>query len=295
VRNTAINIAVLSSLFLLPGICSGKEWRGITPLVSTRLDVERILGKPVTDKDVYDTPDGRAVITYSDGRRCEEGLPGLGNIPRDTVVEISLSFKNPVKLSALLLPGREYIQTRAVHTPHVYYSDKVEGVQFSTDEDVVWGISYVGSAADQQTFSCGEYQYAAPVPADPDPLRIEQYPLDTFGKIDFEGVEARLDNFMIQLAMENEHRLEYRGYIIVYAGKTAHPGEAKAMAECAKKYLVKKRNADPNTIVAVDGGYQEEFTVELYIFPVSSYPPKLLPTVSPRKVSLLKDKINPCG
>jgi len=103
-RKFAITLTFLGCLVLTPQICAGKTWRGITPLISTRLVVERILGKPVLDKNVYDTPEGRAIIHYSDGKACEEGLPGLGNIPRDTVVEISLSLAQQPKSLMCLLP-----------------------------------------------------------------------------------------------------------------------------------------------------------------------------------------------
>jgi hypothetical protein len=141
------------------------------------------------DSDVYDAPDGRAIISYSNGSPCEEGVPGIGKIPRDTVVEIYVSLTKLVKLSDLLVPGKEYSRIQAVHTPTVYYVDKQEG---------------------------------------------------------------------------------------------------------AKNYLVKVRQADPETIVAVDGGYQEEFTVQLYIYPINAYPPVLLPTVSPKKVQILKGRFKPC-
>jgi hypothetical protein len=70
--------------------------------------------------------------------------------------------------------------------------------------------------------------------------------------------------------------------------------EAGTMAECSKSYLVSVRKADPNTIITADGGYRDEFTVELYIIPNDAYPPLLMPTVSPRKVEILPGALTPC-
>lgn len=289
-------LGVACALMLLPQDAAAKPWHGIIPLRSTRADVERILGKPVLNRDVYDAPDGRAIISYSKGLPCEEGVPGLGNIPGDTVVEIYLSLTGSEKLSDLLVPEREYTRIQAaVHTPTIYYVDKQEGVQYTVQDGMVVSIGYVGSTEDEKKFSCGEYKYAAPLPANPNPMRVEQYPYDSYGKIRFEDAQARLDNFVIQLLQSNEKSRNYRGFIIVYAGRSAHAHEAQKVADCSKNYLVKVRQADPETIVAVDGGYQEEFTVQLYIYPIDAYPPMLLPTVSPKKVQMVKGRFKPCS
>jgi hypothetical protein len=288
-------LVVAGALILLPGDATAKPWHGIVPLHSTRADVERILGKPVVDRDVYDAPDGRAIISYSKGLPCEEGVPGLGNIPGDTVVEIYLSLTRFEKLSDRLAPGREYTQIQAVHTPTLYYVDRQEGVRYTVQDGMVVSISYGGSTEDEKKFSCGEYKYAAPLPENPDPRRIEQYPYDSYGKIRFEDAKARLDNFVIQLLQSNEKSRDYRGFIIVYAGRSAHAHEAQTVANCSKNYLVKVRQADPETIVAVDGGYQDKFTVELYIYPIKAYPPMLLPTVSPKKVHIVKGRCKSCS
>jgi len=281
-------IIVFGWLALIPHVSYGKTWRGITPLISTRSEVEKLLGKPNVDNNTFDVPEGRAIINYSDGKRCEEGVPGFGNIPRDTVVEIYLSFKKETKLAELLVAGQDYVQTQAVHTPHVYYTNKAEGIRFASLDGIVLDMTYFGTAADQAAFSCGEYKYAAPIPSNPDPVRVEQYPFDSFGNIQLEDAKARLDNFVIQLLQLNAVNRQYRAFIIVYGGKSAYAREPEQAAECYKNYLVKTREADSETIVAVAGGYQDEFQVELYIIPINSYPPVLMPTVSPKKIKTLQ-------
>jgi len=105
-------VIVFGWLALIPHVSYGKTWRGITPLISTRSEVEKLLGKPNVDNNTFDVPEGRAIINYSDGKRCEEGVPGFGNIPRDTVVEIYLSFKKETKLAELLVAGQDYVQPK---------------------------------------------------------------------------------------------------------------------------------------------------------------------------------------
>src|SRR5438105_4044811 len=119
-----LSSGIFTLLLLLvtsPFTSIAKPWREIIPLRSTRADVERILGKPVMDRDVYDSTDGRAIISYSAGNPCEEGVPGIGNIPRDTVIEIYITLKDYLPVSDVLVSPKDYAQVHAVHTMHIYY------------------------------------------------------------------------------------------------------------------------------------------------------------------------------
>lgn len=166
-------------------------------------------------------------------------------------------------------------------------------MRYDTLDGSVLDITYVASEADDKKLRCGEYKYAAPVPAGAK-NKFEQVPYDSYGRIPFEDAEARLDTFMVQLQSMNEESVHYRGFILVYAGRSSVATEAGTIAECSKNYLISVRKADPNEVIAADGGYRDEFTVELYIIPNDAYPPLLMPTVSPRKVEILPGALTPC-
>jgi hypothetical protein len=280
-------------LVLTPKCASAKAWRGIVPLHSTRADVERILGPPNVEDSGYDIEDERATITYA-SRRCEADLPGGWNVPSNTVVEILVSLDREITLADLTVQANTMEPIYAVHTSQINYLNAEEGIRYTTVDGLVRAITYIGSAEDEKKFSCGQYKYAAPVPDGAKLNRFEQYPFDSYGKIPFEDAKARLDTFVIQLLETNKEKPNSRGFILVYAGQSAHDAEAKAFADCAKNYLIKVRGADPDSIVAVDGGYQNEFKVELYIMPNDAYPPMIKPTVSPKKVQILEGEFDPC-
>lgn len=264
------------------------------PLHSTRADVENLLGPHVDEATGYDIDGESAAITYGSGR-CEENLPGGWNVPPNVVTEIRVSSNSDRTLADVLTPGRTLEQIYAVHTARIHYLDAEEGVRYTTVDGYVRAITYVGSAEDEKKFSCGPYKYAAPVPEGAKLTRFEQYPFDSYGRIPFEDATARLDIFVIQLRETIKARPNSRGFILVYAGQSAHNAEARTIADCAKNYLVKVRGATPDSIVAVDGGYQNEFRVELYILPDDAYPPMLKPTVSPKNVEILTGDFNPCS
>lgn len=294
VRFSASGFIIGCLLLLTPRIVAGKEWRGIVPLRSTSADVERILGPANAGESSYDIDDAHVVFTYS-AQGCQEGLPGGWKVPADTVVSISVASTREIKLADVLLPGKSYDQFYRVHTPQlVDYVDTQQGIRYTAVEDSVQTITYFGSEADEKKLRCGEYKYAGPVPPGAK-NRFEQVPYDSYGRIPFEDAAARLDNFALQLQHLNEGKPHYRGFIIVYAGRSAHASEAGAIAACSRNYLVSVRKFDPDTVIAADGGYRDELLVELFIMPNDAYPPLLMPTVSPGKIEVLPGTINPCS
>jgi len=291
-RKINVGFVCVATLLLTARVTQAKEWRGVVPLHSSRADAERLFGQSRSDYWQYDFEEERAHITYADGQ-CEEGLPGGWNVPKDTVIEIYTVPKKDLKLSDVLTPGKDYRQIRAAHTQHIYYVDAEEGVRYTVMGGMVQSISYIPSAKDN-SLSCGEYKYASPVEDGAKLASVEQYPLDTYGDISFEDAKARLDNFVIELQMLRAEDPKWRGYIVLYAGRRAYPGEAQFRSDCAKNYLVKVRGMDVDSLIAADGGFREELRVELYLSPNDVYPPLLMPTVSPKKVEILPGKLRGC-
>jgi hypothetical protein len=288
-------VAILAGVVLLtPRNADGKAWKGIVPLHSTRADVQRLLGPPRGEDSEYESDGGRVAMSYS-AQGCQEGLPGGWKVPADTVVSITVLSTKETKLDDVLVSGKNYDHVYTVDTPNVVdYVDVDEGVRYRAIDTVVQSITYFGSEADNRKLRCGEYKYAGPVPSGAK-NKFEQVPYDSYGKMPFKDAEARLDNFMVELENLNEERPHYHGFIIVYAGRSAYAAEANTMAECSKNYLVSVRKADPQTVAAADGGYRDEFIVELYIMPNDAYPPLLMPTVSPRNVEILPGGLTPCS
>jgi hypothetical protein len=243
---------------------------------------------------VYDLPEERAIIHFSSGEPCEEGLPEGWKVPKDTVTEIFIMPGRLPKLSEVLTPGKEYRQSRAAHTPTLYYVDSEEGLTFTVAHGFVQSISY-GPSAKDSGLSCGEYKYAAPVPAGAKLNSVEHYPFDRFGNIRFYDAQARLDNFVIQLFALKEKEPQWRGYIVVYAGRRSYIGEAQYKANCFKNYLVRVRKMDPASLFAADGGFREEMEVNLYLSRSDYYPPLLTPSVSPKKVKLIRRRLRTCA
>jgi hypothetical protein len=279
-------------LALAAGDATAREYRGIVPLQSTRADVERLIGRP-NEEHGYVFDGERVLITYSERKGCEEGLPRGWNVSTDTVLEVAVFFDAEITLGDVLIRGRAFDEIRAVRTQHVFYVDNQEGVRYKTLGGFVEATTYFGSEADDKKLRCAEPRYAAAITADAK-NKFEQIPFDSFGKIPFEDAAARLDLFESQLSELNKKESNYRGFIVVYGGRFAYEREAKLFAECSRNYLVTNRQVAEDTLVAVDGGHRDEFVVELFILPNDAYPPRLLPTLGPRRVEILEGDAKAC-
>ncbi len=124
---------------------------------------------------------------------------------------------------------------------------------------------------------------------------VAQMPFESFGNIRSDEAHARLDNYVIQLFDLKEKDPSWRGYIIVYAGRRSYRGEAQFKANCYKNYLVRVRKMDPASLFVVDGGFRDEFGVDLFYGLADYYPPILLPTVSPKKAQVINRRLKSCS
>src|SRR4029078_4108862 len=100
-------------------------------------------------------------------------------------------------------------------------------------------------------------------------------------------IETRLilDNFAKQL---NTQRA-LGGYLIAYAGKEACRNEAKSRLLEAKRYLKEKHNIDSPQVSFVDGGFQANWVVQIWIGFRQNKPPEKEPTLNKNQVKIIKN------
>jgi hypothetical protein len=116
---------------------------------------------------------------------------------------------------------------------------------------------------------------------------------DEFGDINCEDEMARLDNFAVQL--QNDPAA--RGVMIFYGGRRFRgrlpkQGEAAARAARMKPYLVERRGISSERVIVIDGGYREEFHVDLWVIPADTKPPEPSSTIPAKDIKFQKGKAN---
>jgi hypothetical protein len=254
------------------------SWRGIIPLHSTRADVEKILGPPRPeskgiDASTYNTESERVFILYSTGP-CDVKPSNGWNAPRGTVIEVSVEPNTKPNLSDLKLdlskydkrPDGDYLDSTS-------YVDEENGISITvnTAGGVVTSIDYWPTSKENylrcSTSTENAYQISG----------FSPHKFAEYSNISLAGERKRLDRFARLL----QHFPSTQGHIIAYGGKLAHAGEAQRLASRARSYLVNRRGVNPARLVTVDGGYKEQWTVELYMVPPGVTPPAPTPTVAP--------------
>lgn len=163
-KNFTIRFIYLFTLLLLFAIIiHAEQYRGITPLKSTRADVERLFGKPSPDNklDFYVTYkfENESVsinyVTDYDINMCKgSGWMCHCGIPKDTVLEIDVSPKIKTKFSALKIEKSKLDKSVLPEDTNIsYYRDYEAGIAYwvMEKEDIVSSIRYLRSAKE-----CGE-------------------------------------------------------------------------------------------------------------------------------------------
>jgi hypothetical protein len=256
------------------------------PLQSTRRDVENLLGAPEIRGGSSYNPDGQYIyIEYSDGP-CEKGWPYGWNVENDTVISIWVSAKESVLLSDLKIDESKYQKYTEGHIQNrIHYVNYEEGLDILVDDTtmaVVKGFYYMPTSADEK-LRCPDAKNRLPA---------GRKQADSFGKFDAYGdlkpthERYRLDSAASYAVSVTDLEI----YIIAYAGREAHPGEAETRASCARDYLIKEHKISAERIRAIDGGYRERREVEIYVEPKDGDIPLARPSLRPSKVKIVKQK-----
>lgn len=253
--------AFICSFVLSAGFLQERGWRGIVPLRSTRRDVERLVGPPMTPGGItYDLKTERVNVGYSVGG-CEKGEEW--NVPPGTVVMVRVYPQTKVMLSDLQIDLNTLKKFVDPHIEESIFVNEEAGISIrTTSGGEVVSLQYFPQAKDSH-LRCT----AVPQPGD-----VRKF--DEYSNLPFSDEKARLDNFAIYL-QKNEPT--FKGYIIVYAGQRVRSGTAQVRAKRARDYLINERRIEAPRIVTIDGGCREKFQVELYALPSSMSPPSPTP------------------
>jgi len=141
-------IASTALLLIFTSTSQAKSWRGITPLKSTRADVERLLGKP-NNLGRYQFENERASIHYAE-TGCDRPSDCTCLVPKDTVLHVFVTIEVEMKFSALKIDKAKYEKRRDRHLlTFVSYSNADEGVVYIVADDEVTDTQAKKDIADQ--------------------------------------------------------------------------------------------------------------------------------------------------
>ena len=102
------------------------SWRGLLPLKSSKLDVEKLLGptKNVLGLNEYETENEFIHVTYAKGN-CHRSDFGW-KVPTDTILNITVIPRGTVLLSELGLDLSKFSKIESVHPANVFYYENLK-------------------------------------------------------------------------------------------------------------------------------------------------------------------------
>jgi len=249
---STLSVATYVCCFLATlGFLQEQGWRGIVPLHSTREDVERLVGPPMSNGITYDLRNERVTIGYSEGN-CEHGAEW--NIPPGRVTNIRVYLQTKVKLSDLLLDLSAFEKfDNARNRGSISYVSKERGISVSTDsKDEVFLMEYFPKASET-------HLRCSTIPRSLNNEELQYYKFDEYSNLSLDDENARLDNFAIRLQREQKSM----AYILGYGRQTEVSGRTRR----AKNYLVKKWQIPRDRIEVRIGGNAKNVRFELYLVP----------------------------
>lgn len=263
-----------------------KGWRGLVPLHATRRDVEGLLGASKLPGGSTYEPDNQYIyVEYSDGP-CEKGWPYGWNVEKDTVTSIWVTARDDVFLADLKIDLTKYQKSTEGHIQNrVHYVNYEEGISMLVDDTttpIVKGFYYMPTTSDEK-LRCPDAKNRLPA---------GRKQADSFGKFDEYGdlkpthERYRLDSTASYAVSVTDSEI----YIIAYAGREAHPGEAETRASCARDYLINEHKISGERIRSIDGGYRYQRAVEIYVEPKDGDIPLARPTLRPSKVKIVQEQ-----
>ena len=138
------NLLILPSLIVAFYSCgNAQDWRVISPLKSTRAEVETLLGPTQgAYSAVYQLKDGSLFIEYSSGP-CTPERKGGWNVPENVVVSLSFSPRPRKRFAELKIDRKKFrkkIDQRVIGI--IYYVNDEDGITYEIQDGKVDSIEY---------------------------------------------------------------------------------------------------------------------------------------------------------
>ena len=139
-------LCLLSVLVFAGFTCAQKPWDGIVPLITTKDQVEKKIGRPGSN-GFYEFDDGRVLVKYVEVR-CGKIKQCDCLVPPGTVQFVRVEIYYDLYIKDLKLDSKEFKKTRNTHQPELFtYANHKRGIVYSTYKGKVSHITYYGSEA----------------------------------------------------------------------------------------------------------------------------------------------------
>jgi hypothetical protein len=244
---------------------SGKEWRAILPMHSTKSDVIHRLGSPAEENEnrlIYHLDKEDVLIVLSGSKFCNYKN---SEIPPGTVLMIQVTPREKFAFKEIRNEGKNWktFEPSPQDSSWVGYMDDEEGLLVRTFQDSVDRIFYIPTAKERA--ACPPY-YDRPEEMARIILDFSHRPFDRYSNLAFADEKARLDNLAIFL----EDKPAWKAYIVVHPGRKKE--DTRSRTSRTTQYLISLGLTEERISIII-GAPQDEATTELYALPPDAPPP----------------------
>jgi hypothetical protein len=133
-------LLLVISLLVASDCCDSNSWRGLTPLKTTRAQVEKVLGKPMPHSvnphaASYETDAGRVSVLYSSGSCTSQDKSGW-DVPELTIIDIKFYPKSPPDFAGLKIDLKNFEKSAQPGSIGIdEYSNYRDGIAITVDTD----------------------------------------------------------------------------------------------------------------------------------------------------------------
>src|SRR5215212_3382093 len=209
VRHIVCGIVVI--LFVVTA-CEAKEWRGLVPLHSTRVDVVRLLGRSIETNDIrsmYRLAREDVYVVFSGKQFCSHETT---KVPAGTVLLIQVTPRDPILISDLHVDKKRMREFSPSSQDPDWngFIDEEEGLIVRSFKEKVDKIFYIAAAKDRGL--CPSY-YAQPEKFAGIVMDFFSGAFEQYSDLSFVDEKARLDNFAIYLQKDKP---TWKAYVMGY-------------------------------------------------------------------------------
>lgn len=141
---------------------NSNSWHGITPLVSSRVEVELFLGKPIDSLRrtfIYENKTDKVRVLYSSSV-CEQTEVGNWKVAKDTVLKLEVYPQKTLLVKTLNLDRSKFKRIRDAHPENwIHYFNLDDGIsvdaQIRGGREEVMNLTYEPSSR-QKDLRCSE-------------------------------------------------------------------------------------------------------------------------------------------
>jgi hypothetical protein len=283
------NLLTFISIIVFAGISAGQSnsWKGLTPLRSTRTDVERLLGNqidlPRSFPPTYRKDGTEVEITYSRGD-CDEGW----NVSKDTVLRFSVisSPNERITPDELGVARNRYFFKGGHISQQGEYLDPLTGLSYyfvdlsaPNQKPRLVFRGYAPKTSDNNLRCDGFPRYSPEADYQTDNYRS----FSIVRGLALKELISWLDGLFIVLSNVQKN---YLGYLVVYFDKKAPLARYEKQLDIVKKRLFVRWQLPRERLKIIEGGFRKDAEIEFYTLSKDAAPPVPTPSfASPQFMS----------